>query len=756
MGGKGLNTGILRPILFIAGSFALAALAASFLLKAYMWGLFGFALIAVLILAQLLLFNKHKVSWLKNGGGYRVIVILLLIAIGAAMGFFSSALRESLFPSDIFDGLSEEQAALLQENATLTGRITEVCPLGTKARAGESTNANRVRYKLAVTELSSLSKASGRVCFVYANADTLHSYGDTVNIPVKCLPPLEGMTSFYRQEGVSFSAFSTGEASLALAAPPTPLALIKQFNLYLTDIVSHRIKEPYAGLLQAMLLGDTSELDPNTAALLTRSGIRHAFSVSGLHISILSSLLLLLLRLLPIPIYLRNPLALLGVWVMVGLTGFGLPACRAGILLTAFLSAPLFFRQSDGLAALSAGGLLLLLANPFAVLSPSFLLTMTATGGILVLSPRLASFLIDRLRSVSWLHTLSFNKAVIAVVSALCVSIAASIATLPIILLSFKGMSVIAPVTNLLLAPLLPFLLVLGIFLLVLSPLPFLAIPLAAVIEAAFSFLLFASEALSKPRLSYIGLDYSFVPVFLCGAAIGILVWRLFSHRKVGYARITAARVTALLTAAFCILGGIQSAIFRDTLTLKLISDKNGGALILSSRAKASVISFGDSQFGTDNGNNVFNYLQGKNIAELTAYIQLEPSASSLIGNPPLSSFYPPSRQYMYANDTRLGNLAMSEELVILPYGGYRLEAPGKTLSITVFSTSLGNAVWIKAGEKTILCTQSREIAEKVPCDLLYFYNTEGKNIEQIPAECVILLNETDFLKELTLYANIK
>lgn len=167
---------------------------------------------------------------------------------------------------------------------------------------------------------------------------------------------------------------------------------------YKIDNIRNKLQKVYqsclppedAGVLSAMLLGDKSYLDLELKELYTANGIGHILAISGLHITILCTVfygLLSKLSILPRLI----PLAVTFLFLMVygRMTGFGISTSRAVIMMCFCLAAGYLGRSYDAWTAMAFSGIVILLQKPYAVFSCSFLLSYSATGGMLLISPLL-------------------------------------------------------------------------------------------------------------------------------------------------------------------------------------------------------------------------------------------------------------------------------------------------------------------------------------------------------------------------------
>ena len=203
---------------------------------------------------------------------------------------------------------------------------------------------------------------------------------------------------------------------------------------------------PWSFLL-AELTGDRSALTVETDTVLSETGLAHLFAVSGLHCAFLVSLLGLLIpprrRRLGAALTMA---VLLFYMLMVGMTPSVVRACIMQIFL---LLAPLFRRDSDGITALSAALAVLLLANPYAAASISLQLSFAATLGIVLFGEKLYERLTGRQREKR-----PFLRRILAFAAAnLSVSLAALLFTVPLTAYYFNILTLVSPLSNLLVVP---------------------------------------------------------------------------------------------------------------------------------------------------------------------------------------------------------------------------------------------------------------------------------------------------------------
>ena len=205
-----------------------------------------------------------------------------------------------------------------------------------------------------------------------------------------------------------------------------------------------------APVAAAVTLGDKSGLDDTLYSAFNRAGLMHAAVVSGLHISFLVQMALLLCG------RRRNAaLAMIPLLVFYALMAGGTPsAFRAVIMQCALLFAPVAQREEDGPSALGLALLILLVQNPFAATSVGLQLSFASVAGILLVSEPLRRWMCGplkplrpekgkRLRLALW-------KAARTALTGVSTSLGAMLFTVPLIALYFGQILLLSPVSSVL------------------------------------------------------------------------------------------------------------------------------------------------------------------------------------------------------------------------------------------------------------------------------------------------------------------
>lgn len=226
---------------------------------------------------------------------------------------------------------------------------------------------------------------------------------------------------------------------------------------HLTTVIAHVLPEPHAALLTAILLGKRSGIPASLYAQFNATGTSHVIVISGSNIAILCGVLLAVFtRLAGRRIALS--VSLMGIALYVLLAGADAPVVRAAIMGGLYVLALRFGRRAEVRTSLIFAAVLMTLVNPAWLRDPGFQLSFSATAGLIWLVPLLEDVL-NR-----WLSRLRGAAALLSGLlgDGLTVTLAAQIATLPVIAYHFGRVSPVSLMTNVLIVPVQPLVMLSG------------------------------------------------------------------------------------------------------------------------------------------------------------------------------------------------------------------------------------------------------------------------------------------------------
>ncbi len=141
--------------------------------------------------------------------------------------------------------------------------------------------------------------------------------------------------------------------------------------------------DPYtAGMLAAVLLGETSRMERLWTEDYRSTGTYHALVISGSHVAVLAAVLLLFLRLLWVPQWAALSATISVAWLYAGVTGWQAPVVRSAVGMSLYGVARIFYREGRLLNLLAGIALLFLVVDPSQLFEASFQLTFLAVAAI--------------------------------------------------------------------------------------------------------------------------------------------------------------------------------------------------------------------------------------------------------------------------------------------------------------------------------------------------------------------------------------
>lgn len=272
---------------------------------------------------------------------------------------------------------------------------------------------------------------------------------------------------YYAGMGISYSM--TNCAYEVMMKKPWP---VRQGLFVIRKKLAHGLdallSEEDSGVLKAMLLGDKSGMTEEIKGLYQRTGIAHIVAVSGLHISLWGMAICRLLKRLRIPLALANFISFLFVVLYGMMTGSQASAIRSVIMFSLYLLAPVVNRTYDMLTAMMLSAAVLLMFRPAYVFYSGFLLSFGAVSGISLFMPWLTELyspsaniddiILKEKNNMQKISDQIIRFIRVSIMTSLCVSLF----SLPIQLCFFYTFSVYSVFLNLLIAPFVSSLMILG------------------------------------------------------------------------------------------------------------------------------------------------------------------------------------------------------------------------------------------------------------------------------------------------------
>ncbi|MGH2455254.1 MAG: ComEC/Rec2 family competence protein [Candidatus Limnocylindria bacterium] len=248
---------------------------------------------------------------------------------------------------------------------------------------------------------------------------------------------------YLARQGIGASSSAFRMEVVGRQAGPLP-ALLGGLRAGLLHGLNATVPEPEAALGAGILLGVRAGIAPEVSDAFARAGLTHVVAISGWNIAIVAAVAAAATR----PLIARRGgrwLALAAAFSVVGgyvlLTGASPSVVRAALMAAALVLARVGGSRAHAASALMAAALAMLVAAPPVLWDVGFQLSALATGGLIWFAAPMER----RLRRWPAL-----------VREPVALTMAAQLTTLPVILLNFERLSLVAPAANVVVVPLVP------------------------------------------------------------------------------------------------------------------------------------------------------------------------------------------------------------------------------------------------------------------------------------------------------------
>ena len=250
---------------------------------------------------------------------------------------------------------------------------------------------------------------------------------------------------YLARKGIYYQSFATDEI---LQAPKKRLTIsekIRQKRLEILNIIDgSKLPKRESEFLKGIILADRTEMDEEMVSDFSKSGLVHFLAISGTHLAIIFWLILYLLKPIFPAKFRKIPivLSLLFIWSFTIFIDYGSSVVRSCLMITAYYSFVLLQRKPDLLHAMAIAGFAILIFDTHQLFDVGFQLSFIAVFGIFWLNEPILKNLP---RPKNKIQDFLFN-----VVS---MSLAAQMATLPLVIFYFHQYSFLSIVANVIIVP---------------------------------------------------------------------------------------------------------------------------------------------------------------------------------------------------------------------------------------------------------------------------------------------------------------
>ncbi|MFA6037029.1 MAG: DNA internalization-related competence protein ComEC/Rec2 [Legionellales bacterium] len=223
-----------------------------------------------------------------------------------------------------------------------------------------------------------------------------------------------------------------------LFSPEVKTSLRHAIAQQIESALEHR---PQAALITGLAVGIRDKMTDEQWELLQKTGTSHLLAISGLHIGLVSGLLFFLTKkfwsFIPrAPLYVPAPIvasitAMIAAFIYSALAGFAIPTQRALIMIIVFMTCVCIRYQFKNRQVLLLAAFLVIIWDPFSLLSASFWLSFIAVGLL---------FMLGLQQAPKWQRFLSIQWSI-------------SLGLTPLVILYFQQISWVSPIANFIAIP---------------------------------------------------------------------------------------------------------------------------------------------------------------------------------------------------------------------------------------------------------------------------------------------------------------
>lgn len=352
---------------------------------------------------------------------------------------------------------------------------------------------------------------------------------DVMEMPTAAFPEGFDFKAVMRYQNIQHQLFLHGGTWLKTGhSAGVVMSLANQARNRIVSLLNAHLPPRFAALAASLLIGIRNGVEADDLKAFSVTGTMHVLAVSGMHAALLYLALLVLFtgkgRGMRLQRY-QGVIVILVLWAFAFITGLSASVIRAVLMCTIAESGrSLLLRQGNSLNTLLVAAFVQLCADPLQLIDVGFQLSYLAVIGILVLYP--------------WFNSLWSppGKLIAMLWQSALISLAATIATLPVTLYFFGNFPLWFIPANLAIVPLSTLAIVLCLLALLLGWLPLAGAVFYSIASAGLRLLLWVAALFARlPLASVSGLKPDDFQVFALACFI-VLMSLFFVYQKKNYA----------------------------------------------------------------------------------------------------------------------------------------------------------------------------------------------------------------------------
>lgn len=253
--------------------------------------------------------------------------------------------------------------------------------------------------------------------------------------------------------------------------------IINNLNIKIKEKIKNNYSNQTANFIETIILGDKTNLLDTVKEEFSNSGLSHLLAISGMHIAIIILISNAILDHIIKNYKIKNILLLLIIIIYATIINLSSSSARAIIMAILHIISKLIYKKDNFLVNISLASLILLIINPYNLIDSGFQLSFIASLGIVIILPKIEELEIK-------------NKILKYIYVSLLVSISANILILPIIINTFKKISLSMFLIQIIITPILYIIEILGLATIVIpSQLVFVIKPILEISVSIFNYI---------------------------------------------------------------------------------------------------------------------------------------------------------------------------------------------------------------------------------------------------------------------------
>ena len=386
---------------------------------------------------------------------------------------------------------------------------------------------------------------------------------------------------------------------------------------FFIDSIKQKLKRPYSDFAIGMVFGNTKNMPYHLKRTVNRCGVSHMFAVSGLHINILSVLIILILNLFRCPAKFSFAVLFILLFSYVAVIGFCASALRACFMAFATTFGIFLKNKIKPFESVCFAAFLIILFWPFSIFGTSFLLSFSASIGIIFLKDVISNLILVKL-SIS-------NSLMVAAIESFSTSIAATLPSFIFVGFVFGKVSIVAPIINFLIMPFITIFFTFSLLLVLFSNISeMISSWIIYFLEGLFGSLIWFLEFVSKTYFCYLPTDYLFIRLTL----IGILFYVIACF--VLYKKFIFSKNFVFVVCLMIILPvGLNSFLNKDVIKIYFLGNGFGSSVVFCARKRTVVVNYSGEK---NSSRKLVEFLDGKGVRKIDILLVAAKNNSKMKG----------------------------------------------------------------------------------------------------------------------------